>query len=66
MEQNESNSPTRKGKHVNRNERILIESLLTTGMAEFEIGVRRSDHRRLTEVWGLGNYRIPQNQGICR
>lgn len=38
MEQNKGNTPDRKGKHLNRNERILIEGFLKAGMEESEKG----------------------------
>lgn len=37
MEQKKGNTPSRKGKHLNRNERILIEGFLKVGMAESDI-----------------------------
>jgi IS30 family transposase len=46
MEQNKSNTPLRKGKHLNRNERILIEGFLKAGMTESEIAGQLSRDRR--------------------
>ncbi len=37
MEQEKGNTPSRKGKHLNRNERILMEGLLKAGIAKAEI-----------------------------
>lgn len=47
MEQRKGNTPSRKGKHLNRNERILIEGFLRAGMAESEIA-RLLDRDRRT------------------
>jgi IS30 family transposase len=49
MEQRKGNTPSRKGKHLNRNERILIEGFLKAGMAEFEIARQLGRHRRTIE-----------------
>jgi len=48
MEQEKGNTPSRKGKHLNRNERILIEGFLTAGMSESEIaGLLGRDRRTI-------------------
>lgn len=49
MEQNKSNTPLRKGKHLNRNERILIEGFLKAGMTESKIASQLSRDRRTIE-----------------
>jgi IS30 family transposase len=46
MEQNEGSTPHRKGKHLNRNERILIEGFLKAGMAESAIARQLGRDRR--------------------
>ncbi|MEN7974153.1 MAG: IS30 family transposase [Verrucomicrobiota bacterium] len=46
MEQNEGNTPDRKGKHLKRNERILIEGFLKAGMAESNIARQLGRDRR--------------------
>jgi IS30 family transposase len=46
MEQNEGITPHRKGKHLNRNERILIEGFLKAGMEESEIASLLGRDRR--------------------
>lgn len=47
MEQEKGNTPVRKGKHLNRNERILIEGYLKAGMKESQIA-RLLDRDRRT------------------
>lgn len=48
MEQKKGNTPSRKGKHLNRNERILIEGFLKAGMAEAELaGLLGRDRRTI-------------------
>lgn len=47
MEQEKGNTPSRKGKHLNRNDRILIEGFLRAGMAESTIA-RQLDRNRRT------------------
>ena len=47
MEQKKGNTPSRKGKHLNRNERILIEGFLKAGMTESKIA-RQLDRDRRT------------------
>lgn len=49
MEQNEGITTHRKGKHLNRNERILIEGLLKAGMAESKIAMQLGRDRRTIE-----------------
>lgn len=46
MEQQKANTPSRKGKHLNRNERILIEGFLKAGMAERDIASQLGRDRR--------------------
>jgi IS30 family transposase len=46
MEQKKGNTPLRKGKHLNRNERILIEGFLKAGMTKPEIAGQLSRDRR--------------------
>lgn len=49
MEQQKGNTPSRKGKHLNRNERILIEGFLKAGMDESEIADQLARDRRTIE-----------------
>lgn len=49
MEQKKGSTPSRKGKHLNRNERILIEGFLKAGMAEPEIARQLVRDRRTIE-----------------
>ncbi len=49
MEQEKGNTPSRKGKHLNRNERILIEGFLKSDMAESEIARQLGRDRRTIE-----------------
>lgn len=46
MEQGKGSTPSRKGKHLNRNERILIEGFLKAGMAESDIAGQLGRDRR--------------------
>ena len=46
MEQAKSRTPSRKGKHLNRNERILIEGFLREGRDEPWIAAELGRHRR--------------------
>ena len=46
MEQTKDNTPSRKGKHLNRNERILIEGFLKAGMNASEIASQLGRDRR--------------------
>jgi len=46
MEQRKSNTPSRKGKHLNWNERILIEGFLKAGMSETNIAKELGRDRR--------------------
>jgi IS30 family transposase len=46
MERKKGNTPSRKGKHLNRNERILIEGFLRAGMEEPEIACQLDRDRR--------------------
>ena len=49
MEQKKGNTPSRKGKHLNRNERILIEGFLKASMEETEIVRQLGRNRRTIE-----------------
>jgi len=49
MKQEKGNTHTRKGKHLNRNERILIEGLLKAGMTKSDIARHLSRDRRTIE-----------------
>ena len=49
MEQQKVNTPSRKGKHLNRNERILIEGFLKAGMAARDIAIQLDRDRRTIE-----------------
>ncbi len=49
MEQEKGNTHIRKGKHLNRNERILIEGLLKAGMSKFDIARHLGRDRRTLE-----------------
>ncbi len=46
MEQERSNTASRKGKHLNRNERILMEGFLRAGMTRSEIAIQLGRDRR--------------------
>ncbi|MEI6890565.1 MAG: hypothetical protein V5783_00200 [Pontiella sp.] len=46
MEQERSNTALRKGKHLNRNERILMEGFLRAGMSESNIVKELARDRR--------------------
>ncbi len=46
MEQERSNTALRKGKHLNRNERILMEGFLRAGMTRSEIAIQLGRDRR--------------------
>lgn len=49
MEQNKSNTPSRKGKYLNWNERILIEGFLKAGMTISQIAEQLGRNRRTVE-----------------
>lgn len=49
MEQEKGSTKTRKGKHLNRNERILIEGFLRAGRGEPWIATQLGRHRRTIE-----------------
>lgn len=49
MEQEKDNTPSRKGKHLNRNERILIEGFLKAGMTPKWIALELQRDRRTIE-----------------
>ena len=49
MEQKNGFTPSRKGKHLNWNERILIEGFLKAGMNESEVACQLSRDRRAIE-----------------
>ncbi len=46
MEQERSNTASRKGKHLSRNERILMEGFLRAGMTRSEIAIQLGQDRR--------------------
>ena len=46
MEQEKGSTPTRKGKHLKWNERILIEGFLKAGMSESNIATEMGRDRR--------------------
>ncbi len=54
MEQENGNIPSRKGKHLNRNERILIEGLLKAGITQSDIARHHLTRDRRTIGIGVG------------
>ncbi|VGO20877.1 hypothetical protein [Pontiella sulfatireligans] len=52
MEQGKGSTQTRKGKYLNRNERILIEGFLKAGMSESNIAKELERDRRPPENEG--------------